>query len=152
MTVRFTLVNLVRCPPGTLFDLSLDVDLHVRSMASWRERVVGAPTSPLGLGDVVTWKARHFGLPFTMTSSIAELERPQRFVDEQVRGPFASFRHEHLFEPVEGGTRMTDHVAFDAPLGPLGDLAESAVLRRHLRHLIEVRNALLVSEAQRYAP
>lgn len=152
MTVRFTLVNLVRCRPETLFDLSLDVDLHVRSMAAWRERVVGAPTSPLGLEDVVTWKARHFGLPFTMTSRIAELERPQRFVDEQVRGPFASFRHEHLFEQVEGGTRMTDHVAFDAPLGPLGDLAESAVLRRRLRHLIEVRNAMLVAEAQHYTP
>ena len=101
MTVRFTLVNLVRCAPETLFDLSLDVDLHLRSMAAWRERVVESPTSPLGLDDVVTWKARHFGLPFTMTSRIAELQRPQRFVDEQVRGPFASFRHEHLFDPVE---------------------------------------------------
>ncbi len=48
MTVRFTLVNLVRSSPETVFDLSLDVDLHVRSMAAWRERVVGSPTSPLG--------------------------------------------------------------------------------------------------------
>lgn len=152
MTVRFTLVNLVHAPPETVFDLSLDVDLHLRSMAAWRERVVGSPASPLGLQDEVTWKARHFGLPFTMTSRIAELDRPRRFVDEQVRGPFALFRHEHLFEPADGGTRMTDHVAFDAPLGPLGDLVETIVLRRHLLHLIEVRNEALVDEAQRYSP
>ena len=72
MTVRFTLINLVHAPPERLFDLSLDVDLHLRSMAAWRERVVGSPSSPLGLQDEVTWKARHFGLPFTMTSRIAE--------------------------------------------------------------------------------
>lgn len=152
MTVRFTLVNLVHAPAETVFDLSLDVDLHLRSMAAWRERVVGSPSSPLGLEDEVTWKARHFGLPFTMTSRIVELERPSRFVDEQVRGPFARFRHEHLFEPADGGTRMTDNVAFDAPLGPLGDLAEAVALRRRLRHLIEVRNEALVAEAQRYSP
>jgi ligand-binding SRPBCC domain-containing protein len=33
-----------------------------------------------------------------MTSRITEWSRPERFVDEQVRGPFAAFRHEHLFE------------------------------------------------------
>ena len=81
-----------------------------------------------------------------------EYEAGRQFCDVQVRGPFASFRHEHLFEQVEGGTRMTDHVAFDAPLGPLGDVAESAALRRRLRRLIEVRNAMLVAEAQRYTP
>lgn len=147
MTVRFTLVNLVAAPPETVFDLSLDVDLHLRSMAAWHERVVGSPSSPLALGDEVTWTARHFGLPFSMTSRIAELDRPRRFVDEQVRGPFAAFRHVHTFEAAEAGTRMTDDVAFDAPLGPLGDVAESLVLRRRLRHLIAVRNELLVREA-----
>ena len=147
MTVRFRLVNLVAAPPATVFDLSLDVDLHLRSMAAWHERVLGSPTAPLALGDEVTWTARHFGVPFSMTSRIAELERPHRFVDEQVRGPFASFRHVHTFQATDDGTRMTDDVAFDAPLGPLGDLAESLVLRRRLRHLIEVRNELLVHEA-----
>jgi ligand-binding SRPBCC domain-containing protein len=147
VTVRFTLVNLVAAPPETVFDLSLDIDLHLRSMAAWRERVVGSPASPLDLGDEVRWTARHFGLPFSMTSRIAEHDRPRRFVDEQVRGPFAAFRHVHTFEAAEAGTRMTDEVAFAAPLGPLGKVAESLVLRRRLRHLIEVRNELLVREA-----
>lgn len=147
MTVRFTLVTAVEAPPETVFDLSLDVDLHLRSMAAWRERVVGSPSSPLGLHDEVTWTARHYGLPFTMTSRITELERPHRFVDEQVRGPFARWRHEHRFEQDGEGTRMTDHVEFDAPLGPLGDLVESMTLRRRLRHLIEVRNEVLAAAA-----
>ena len=43
----------------------------------------------MSLGQTVTWQARHFGLPFRMTSKITEYERPTHFVDEQVSGPFA---------------------------------------------------------------
>jgi ligand-binding SRPBCC domain-containing protein len=45
-----------------------------------------------------------------MTSRITELDAPRRFVDEMVRGPFAFFRHEHLFEEAGRLTRMTDVV------------------------------------------
>ena len=93
----------------------------------------------MNLGDEVTWAARHFGIPFRMTSHIVELDRPTRFVDEQVRGPFARFRHEHLFEVIEQGTRMTDAVEFDAPFGPVGDIAERLVLRAYLKKLIRSR-------------
>lgn len=53
------------------------------------ERIVGGVASgAMKLGDSVTRQARHFGIPFTMTSRITELTAPTRFVDEQVSGPF----------------------------------------------------------------
>jgi ligand-binding SRPBCC domain-containing protein len=55
-----------------------------------------------------------------MTSRITEFDRPHRFVDEQVRGPFARFRHVHRFEPEGEGTMVIDEVEFDAPFGSLG--------------------------------
>src|SRR5438445_10172769 len=103
-------------------------------MAPSRERVIGGTTSGvLGLGDEVTWAGRHFGVTWKMTSRITELDRPRWFVDEQVRGPFAWFRHEHAFEDVGTATRMTDVVTFRAPLGPVGWAAERVVLDRYLR-------------------
>jgi ligand-binding SRPBCC domain-containing protein len=55
-----------------------------------------------------------------MTSRIMAFDAPSRFVDEQARGPFARFRHEHLFPPQSNGsTMMIDQVAFDAPFGPI---------------------------------
>jgi ligand-binding SRPBCC domain-containing protein len=147
MSASFRLVTDLLAPAEPVFDLSLDAGFHVRSMAAYRERVVAGPTDRLlTLDDEVTWAARHFGLPFTMTSRIVELERPTWFVDEQVSGPFASFRHEHCFEARGDATRMHDHVMLSAPLGPLGTIAERTFLTRRLRSLIEQRNAHLLRE------
>jgi len=72
------------------------------SMATSGERAIdGVTTGIIGLGETVTWRARHFGITWTMTTTISELDRPNRFVDRQRRGPFEEFIHEHTFAPVE---------------------------------------------------
>jgi ligand-binding SRPBCC domain-containing protein len=143
MTVAFECETILLLNPAAAFDLSLSVAAHTASLAGSDERATTDAGSMLGLGDEVTWHARHFGLPWTMTSKVVEWDRPTRFVDVQERGPFAMFRHEHVFEPHAGGTRMTDRVTFRAPLGPIGGLVEKAVLGRYLRRLIQTRNAYL---------
>lgn len=136
--------------PEVAFDLSLSIDAHVESFGQSGERAIGGVTGGvIGLGEFVTWRARHFGITWTMTSTITEWDRPRRFVDQQQRGPFKSFRHEHVFEPEDNGTRLIDRVEFAAPLGPLGRAAEWLVLGRYLRHLIDVRNTFLITEATR---
>jgi ligand-binding SRPBCC domain-containing protein len=148
VSVSFECVTQLAVAPEAAFDLSSDVEAHTSSMARSGEQAVGGIRSGrLGLNDEVTWRARHFGVPWQMTSKITEWERPGRFVDEQVRGPFASFRHEHFFEPSETGTRMVDRVAFSAPLGGLGRLAERVLLGRYVQQLIETRNQFLAVRA-----
>lgn len=148
--VCFDAQALMPVDPEIAFDLSLSIDVHLGSFEHSGERAVDGVTAGLiGLGEFVTWRARHFGITWTMTSTITEWDRPRCFVDEQRKGPFKSFRHEHLFEPVEHGTRLLDHVDFEAPLGVLGRAAERLVLARYLRHLINVRNTFLVTEATR---
>lgn len=74
---------MIKATQPAVFDLSLSVDAHLESMAGSRERAVaGVTTGSIGLGEEVTWRAVHFGLPFRMTTRIIELERPTRFVDE----------------------------------------------------------------------
>lgn len=144
MASRFSIVTRVDAPAERLFDLSLDIDAHVRSMAHSREKAIAGVTSgPIGLGETVTWRARHFGLWFTMTSQITELDRPRRFVDEQARGPFRIFRHEHEFVHEAGTTVMTDTITLASPA--FGRLAEWLVLVPYLRRLIRARNTHLVS-------
>jgi ligand-binding SRPBCC domain-containing protein len=149
MTARFRCTSRVAAPIEAIFDLALNIDAHLGSMARSDERAIGGVTSgQIGLGEEVTWRARHFGMRWTMTSRIVDLERPTFFADEQIDGPFARFRHEHNFASAEGGTRMIDDVTFAAPYGPLGRVAEG-VLRLYLRRLIEQRNRYLKEVAER---
>jgi hypothetical protein len=92
---------------GGVFDLVRDVELHVRSQARYGE-TASADAPLLGLGEEVTFRARHFGLRFALTARITAYDRPHAFVDTTVRGPFRSLRHEHRFEERDGSTTMTD--------------------------------------------
>ncbi len=127
------------------FELSLSVDAHTASMRGSGERAVGGVTSGImKLGDTVTWRGRHFGIVFVMTSAITAYQYPCRFVDEQLRGPFRQWSHEHTFAAAEDGqTVMTDVVEFRSPLGLLGSLADCLVLERYLRYLLRQRNTWL---------
>jgi len=132
---RFEVTTPVAAPAQLVFDLSLDVGVHTASMAHSGERIIGGVTSGrMRLNDTVTWRARHFGVPWRMTSRISALDAPRYFVDEQVRGPFRRWRHEHHFEPDgRGGTVMRDVVEFVAPIGHF-------VLDRYMPRLIHERN------------
>ncbi|MER7441665.1 SRPBCC family protein [Micromonospora avicenniae] len=140
--------TVVPAPLEQVFDLSLDVGAHTASMSSAGEQAVaGVVSGRMALGDSVTWVARHFGVRWRMTSRISAYDRPHRFVDEQVTGPFRRWRHEHTFVPgaVSGTTIMRDVIDFAAPFGVLGWLITEALLHRYLRRLIESRNSYLVS-------
>ena len=142
----------IAAPVERCFALSLSIDAHSASMSASRERAVGGVTSgEIGAGQTVTWQARHFGVPLRLTSRITAHSRPHRFVDEQIRGPFSRWWHEHRFEEVGGETLMTDRIEYDAPLGALGRLAERLILDRYMRRLIERRN-LWLKQALESAP
>lgn len=145
---RIVLTTHVLAAAQQCCELSLSVDAHTKSMKDSGERAVGGVTSGvMGLGDTVTWRARHFGIPLTMTSRIVELDSPYRFVDEQVSGPFRRWWHEHRFEEVAEGTRMTDVVEFEAPAGPIGRAVNRLVLTKYMRRLLEQRNQWLADTA-----
>lgn len=148
----FELVTRIAAPPGCVFDASLDVDVHTASMADSGERAVGGVAAGgMRLGDTVTWRARHFGVWWRMTSAITAYDRPGFFVDEQQRGPFRRWRHEHHFAADDAatengsangsGTVMRDVVEFTSPLGILGRAVDALVLRRYMAKLIAERNA-----------
>jgi ligand-binding SRPBCC domain-containing protein len=136
------LTTYVAAPPDTCFEYVLNVDIQVQ--LDTRTRVVAGVTSgPLSLGSCVTWRAVHFGMPWRMTSEIVEVERPFYFIDAMQHGPFARWRHNHRFEPLDDGTAIHDHVAYQTPLGLLGRLFDDAVLYRYLTGLLAGRNQRL---------
>lgn len=140
----------IRAPRERVFDLARSIDAHQASTPGTSERAVAGVTSGLiGLGQEVTWRARHLGVTQHLTVRITAFDRPRHFQDVMLRGAFSRMCHDHYFdEQGPGETVMTDHFDFAAPLGPLGRLAETLFLTRHLRRFLETRNSLLKSWAE----
>ncbi len=139
----------IAATPARCFDLARDVTLHTRSLASSGERAVaGTMRGLLVLGDTVTWEGWHLGVRQRLTAQVVEYAHPHRFVDVQVAGAFAWFRHEHLFVPNGAGTIMIDRFIFSAPLGPLGWCAEQFFLTGYMRRLLRERALVLKAVAE----
>ena len=69
----------------------------------------------LHLGTFIDYKLRIHGIPIRWRSEITAWEPPARFVDEQVRGPYRLWIHEHTFAERDQGTVVTDRVHYAVP-------------------------------------
>jgi len=92
----------------------------------------------VGEGTIIDYRLRLFGVPFNWRTRIVQWQPNDQFIDEQVRGPYSSWRHLHTFVEYEGGTRMTDRVEYRLPLRPAGALALPLV-RRQLDRIFRYR-------------
>ena len=72
-------------------------------------------------------------------TQITQVEQGYRFIDEQRAGPYRLWIHEHRFEPIASGVRMTDHVTYALPFGPLGDLVHTLYIRQRLAYIFDYR-------------
>jgi ligand-binding SRPBCC domain-containing protein len=76
-------------------------------------------------------------------AEITEFAWNDHFCDVQHRGPFAYWRHcHHISAETRGGvagTKVHDHVEYELPLGPLGELANALVMQRQFRAIFDYR-------------
>lgn len=79
------------------------------------------------------------GVPFRWRTRITEWQPGLRFVDEQESGPYAVWRHTHLFEDEGASTLMRDRVEYAVPFGPIGQVAHRLFVARTLERIFDFR-------------
>lgn len=139
----------IHAPIERCFDLARSIDLHKLSTEGTQEEAIAGVTSGLiGLGEQVTWRAKHFGITQTLTSRITAFEYPHHFRDEMLDGAFRMIRHDHHFEAAGNTTVMHDRFEFESPGGILGVLFNKLILTRYLRNLLSKRNQMIKAVAE----
>ena len=139
----------IAAPPGRVFDLARSIDAHQESATGTHELAVAGVTRGLiGLGDEVTWEARHFGIKQRLTVRITEFERPRRFQDIMLAGEFKSMKHDHEFIAQSPGTLMVDRFEFESPFGILGRTVDRVFLSGYMRRFLVRRNQVLKNLAE----
>lgn len=113
-------ITIIRAPIARCFDLARSVEVHLAGNVHFGEAAVatqGRMSGLIGLGERVTWRAKHFYTWQTLTSEITAFERPVYFRDTMLRGAFRWMKHDHYFRALcAGETEMKDVFCFAAPL------------------------------------
>ena len=144
-----SLITEINAPIEICFDLSRSIDLHKYSMEHTKEEAIaGRKTGLIEDGEFVTWQAKHFGITQYLTSKISNFNRPYIFRDEQTKGIFDYFRHDHIFESKEDKTIMTDVFEYLAPFGFLGRIADRWFLEKYMTNLLLRRNKVIKEFAE----
>jgi ligand-binding SRPBCC domain-containing protein len=79
------------------------------------------------------------GIPMNWITEIKTVKNHSFFVDEQRKGPYRIWHHEHHFKEVEGGVEMTDIVSYELPLGFLGRLMHPILVKNKLKEIFDYR-------------
>lgn len=91
-------------------------------------------------GAIIDYRISLHGLPMRWRSEITAWQPPYRFVDEQRRGPYRLWIHEHTFRQDGPEVVVADHVRYAVPGGPiLEQLVHAAFVRRSLRRIFDFR-------------
>jgi ligand-binding SRPBCC domain-containing protein len=130
--------------PGTpteVFDLFADArNLEAITPPLLRFEVITPGEVTMRVGALITYRLHLHGVPISWLTSIQDWDPPHRFIDQQVRGPFALWHHTHeLFPSGPDGTRMRDTVRYAIGYGPLGELAHRVLVRRDLETIFDFR-------------
>lgn len=103
-------------PPDKLFPFFADAANLQTLTPPWLNFKIVTP-APIAMreGTLIDYHLRVRGVPLRWRTRINVWQPPERFVDEQIRGPYRQWIHEHTFRPHAGGTLCDDWVHYAVP-------------------------------------
>lgn len=102
-------------------------------------------------GMIITYKVSPLlGIKLNWMTEITHVRDYEYFVDEQRVGPYKLWHHQHKIEPIKGGILMTDIVTYEPPLGLLGSIANSLLIKKQLQLIFDYRTIALEKRFGRF--
>ena len=117
-------------------------NLEVLTPPLLKFEILGDQSGTMQTGALIDYRLRVHGIPIKWQSEITVWEPPHRFVDEQRKGPYRLWIHEHTFEVAGDQTLVRDEVRY---LVPGGRLIHGLFVRPDLKKIFTYRHEKLLS-------
>ena len=139
--MRFIAQTLIHTTPEQLFAFHERPDAFALLMPPWERSCVieSAPNLHVGSRAVVDAHIAP-GISIRWESKHTTYDPPHSFEDQQVRGPFRSWRHRPIVEPHPEGALLIDDIEYEPPFGVLGRALAGIVIERRLRRVFAFRH------------
>ena len=91
-------------------------------------------------GTIIDFGLRIRGIPTKWSSLISSYNPPNSFIDEQIKGPYLTWNHTHIFKEENGGTTIVDKVKYSIPFGLLGRIINYLWVKKDLEAIFNYRS------------
>lgn len=106
-------------------------------------RILSGADTAMHPGQIIRYRISAIaGIPHMWITEITHVVAEDLFVDEQRFGPYRFWHHQHHFETIKGGIRMTDRLHYALPVPPAGELLHP-VIRKKLTAIFDFREKTL---------
>lgn len=82
-------------------------------------------------------------IPLEWITEITSVREHEYFVDNQVKGPFKLWHHQHFFTETSAGVEMRDLVEYKLPLGKPGHIFGNLIVKKRVAAIFEFRRAFI---------
>lgn len=95
-------------------------------------------------GQIIQYKVTPLlGLKLSWTTEITQVKDHAYFIDEQRFGPYSFWHHKHFFEQVGDQVKMTDVIHYAIPLGFIGRIMNTLIIKNKLKEIFEHRSLVI---------
>lgn len=134
-----------------LFSWHLRDRAFERLTPPWLDVQVKGGPQRLETGLNIELIARRFGIPLEMAFQVIEFESDKKFVDRQLKGPFAYWLHQHIFEDLgDARSAMRDDIDFALPLAPASEPFLGRFFDDDLLRMFRYRHEVLQRDLSNY--
>lgn len=107
--------------------------------------VLGGDPGAMYPGQIIQYKVSPvFHIPLQWCTEITHVKEGEFFVDEQRKGPYKFWHHQHHIHAIPGGTEMLDIVHYEAPMGFLGEMITPWFITPKLEAIFDYRYQKIV--------
>jgi len=80
-----------------------------------------------------------FNFSIKWATEITQIKEFKYFIDNQIKGPYTIWHHEHHFKEIEAGIEMTDILFYDLPYGIFGRLVHNLFVKKKVDEIFYYR-------------
>lgn len=110
---------------------------------SLKFKVLRKSTSQIQEGTLIDYNLSFHGMPIKWQSKITFFKNHERFIDEQVQGPYSKWIHTHDFILIKNGTLVKDQVVYKIPFGTLGRCLADSFIEKNLKSIFDYRRKVI---------
>ena len=95
-------------------------------------------------GQIIDYTIKLLGFNVRWRTIITEYNGKNKFVDQQLKGPYSMWHHTHEFKELNGSINMVDTISYVIPFGILGQIVNRFWVKRDLDKIFKYRQKAIV--------